>query len=185
MELKEQPELLTLGNRLGDVPHFSPLLWKIERMSGCPLTAISTWLLKSAVARGASHYRRDFPAGLPPDNASLTNEELGAALCLMHHPYDPVLIRAAAQLLSAPDTQADFLIRLALLERCEPVLLHIAEAAAYIVPLLEPWRTLRNSLPGRHRVRGEALPHWSRFVSQTGYTPAGRGQHIEWLMRDE
>src|SRR5260221_11742447 len=146
MELNEQPKLLTLGARLGDTRHCSPLLWKIEPLIGCPVSAITAWLIKSAIARGATPYRRDCPTGLPPDNPSLTNEELGAALCLMHHAYEPVLIRAAAQLLSAPDTQADFLVRLALMERCEPVLLHIAQAAGHIVPLLEPWRTLRNSL---------------------------------------
>jgi hypothetical protein len=77
------------------------------------------------------------------------------------------------------------LARLAVMERCEPVLLHVAGAAARVAPDLEPWAFLRVHLPTRHRVRTEALPHWSRFVLQTGYTPAGRGQHIEWLTRDE
>jgi hypothetical protein len=71
------------------------------------------------------------------------------------------------------------------MERCAPVLLHIAGAAERVAPAAEPWRTLRATLPRRHCVRSDALPHWSRFVLQTGYTPAGRGEHIEWLTRDE
>ena len=64
-------------------------------------------------------------------------------------------------------------------------MLHIAEVAQKYAPEQEPWATLRKQLSPRHVPRTDALPHWTRLVSQTGYTPAGRGQHIEWLMRDE
>jgi hypothetical protein len=185
MKLREQTKPPTLAARLGDVSHVSPLLRKVRHLSDCPPEMISAWLLKCAVERGASHYRRDFNSGLPPDNPALTKEELGVALCLAHHPFDPTLIRAAAQLLSAPDIDAASLTRLAVMERCEPVIRHIAEAAERFAATLEPWRTVRVTLPPRHRARLDALPHWSRFVLQTGYTPAGRGQHIEWLMCDE
>ena len=96
-----------------------------------------------------------------------------------------MLIRAAAQLLSARDTDATVLAHLAVMERCEPVLLHIAEAAGRLTPDQEPWASLRAQLMSRRCVRTDVLPHWSRFVLQTGYTPAGRGHHVEWLMRDE
>jgi len=62
---------------------------------------------------------------------------------------------------------------------------HLADAASRTAPELEPWLSLSKILPRRHRVRLDALPHWSRFVLQTGYTSAGRGQHIQWLMCDE
>jgi hypothetical protein len=185
MELREQPNQGTLARKLGDVSHVSSLLWKLEQVSGCSARTIPDWLLKCAVGRGASHYRRDFDSKLPPDNPAMANEELGVALCLAQHPFDPVLIRAAAQLLSAPDTDPTLLARLAEMERCVPVLLHIADAAGRVASITEPWQTLRATLPRRHRVRLDALPHWSRFVIQTGYTPAGRGDHIEWLTRDE
>lgn len=185
MKLKEQPLAFTLARRLGDVPHISPLLRRVRQLSGVGDTHLPLWILRCAVARGASHYRRTFDTALPPDNPILTREELGVALCLSHHTFDPTLIRAAAQILSTPDTDAATLVHLAMMERCEPVLLHIANAASRTAPELEPWRTLRATLPRRHRARLDALPHWSRFVLQTGYTPAGRGQHIQWLMCDE
>ena len=96
-----------------------------------------------------------------------------------------MLIRAAAQLLSGRYTDQAALAHLARTERCEPVLLHIAAAAARVAPDQEPWAFLRKHLRSRHSLRTDALPHWSRFVLQSGYTPAGRGQHIEWLTRDE
>lgn len=184
MEAKQkQPE--TLAYRLGGVSPFSPLLRKVQQLSGCPADKISLWLLKCAVERGAAHYRRHFEPELPADNPTLTNEELGIALCLTQHPFDPMLVRAAAQLLSAPDTDPAVLARLAEMERCVPVMLHIAEAAQRIAPQAEPWCTLHGVLPRRHHVHQDSLPHWSRFVLQTGYTPAGRGTHIEWLKRHE
>lgn len=184
MELREQTRP-TLAQKLGDVTHVSPLLRTVMQLSGCPEDQVGEWLLKCAVERGASHYEKEFAADLPADNAALSNEELGVALCLFHHPFNPMLIRAAAQLLSAADIDAENLAWLAELERCEPVLLHIAEAAERTAPAQQPWGLLRHRLSRRHRVRTDALPHWSRFVLQTGYTPAGRGQHVEWLTRGE
>lgn len=185
MELREEAARPTLGRKLGDVTHLSPLLRKVRELSGCADEQAGQWLLKCAVARGASHYRRPFDPRLPPDHPALTNEELGVSLCLAHLPFNPIFIRAAAQLLSAHNTDAQELARLAVMERCEPVLLHIADAAAGIAPSQEPWAFLRAHLPRRRRLRTAALPHWSRFVLQTGYTPAGRGPHIEWLTRDQ
>jgi hypothetical protein len=185
MELREQPAQPTLAQKLGDVTHVSPLLRKVIQLSGCPEEQVGEWLLKCAVERGASHYQRAFDPSLPPDRPELTSEELGVALCLYHHPFNPMFIRAAAQLLSAPGIKIEALAHLAVMERCEPVLLHIANAALKVVPNEEPWASLRTRLPKRRRVRTDALPHWSRFVLQTGYTPAGRGQHIQWLTRDE
>jgi hypothetical protein len=185
MELRDQPSRPTLAQKLGDVTHISPLLRKVRQLSGCDQEQVGDWLLKCAVGRGASHYRQTFTPGLPPDNPALSDEELGVALCLSHHPFNPMLIRAAAQLLSAGATNAETLVHLAVMERCEPVLLHIAEAAARVAPHQEPWAYVRAHLASRRHPRTDVLPHWSRFVLQTGFTPAGRGQHIEWLSRDE
>src|ERR1700690_3400728 len=119
MELREQKPRLTLAQKLGDVTHVSPLLRKVRGLSGCADDQVGEWLLKCAVERGATHYRRSFAPELPPDNPSLTNEELGVALCLGHHPFNPMFIRAAAQLLSACDTDVETLAHLATMERCE------------------------------------------------------------------
>jgi len=140
MELREQGPSPTLAQKLGDVTHVSPLLRRVRQLSGCAEDQVGEWLLKCAVGRGATHYERDFPSELPPDNPALTNEELGVALCLGHLPWNPALLRAAAQLLSAPDVNIGQLARLAEMERVEPVLLYIAEVAA---------RFTLDALPGK------------------------------------
>ena len=184
MELKEQSSALTLAHKLGDVAHVSGLAIRLARVSGAG-ERLPEWLFKVAVARGAKHYQRDFDSALPPDNSAISDEEIGVALCLGQMPDDPWLIRAAAQLLSSPRIDPGQLARLAEMERVEPVLLHIAAATERVDAALEPWATLRRVLQPRRTIRPDVLPHWSRFVSQTGYTPAGRGQHIEWLVCDE
>jgi hypothetical protein len=183
MELREQAAPLTMAQKLGDVTHVSPLLRKVRQVSGCSEAQIAQWLLKCAVERGARHYERDFTPGLPPDSPALTDTELGVALCLGHLPWDPAKIRAAAQLLSAEDIDPPPLGQLAVQERVEPVLLCIADAAARVGPELEPWAWLRTHLPRRHKVRTDSLPHWSRFVNQTGVTAFGGGPRIDWLRR--
>jgi hypothetical protein len=141
---------------------------------GCSEDRVGEWLLKCAVRRGASHFAREFSEDLPADNAELTDEELGVALCLGELPYDTAHIRAAAQLLSS---------RVAVMERVEPVLLHIAAVAARFAPEAEPWVYLRAHLRQRTPGSRDVLPHWSRFVSRTGVTPFGGGPDIKWLWR--
>lgn len=149
MELREQRLRLTLARKFGDVTHVSPLLRKVRGLSSCEEDQVGEWLLKCAVERGTTHYRRGFDPELPPDNSSLTYEEPRVALCLAHHPFNPLLIRAAAQLLSSRDTDARTLAHLAVTERCEPVLLHIAGAAARVAPEQEPLASLRAQLTSR------------------------------------
>lgn len=183
MELRKQTPRLTLAQKLGDVNHVSPLLRKVVALSGCTEDSVGEWLLKCAVERGATHYQREFPPELPPDSPALSNEELGVALCLGHLTWNSSYIRAAAQLLSAPDTQAAKLAHLAEMERVEPILLHIGNAAARVAPNEEPWLWLRSHLLSRRKVRIENLPHWSRFVCQTGVSTFGGGPRIDWLTR--
>jgi hypothetical protein len=175
----------TLARRLGDTVHVSPLLRNVCRTSGCSEDHVGEWLLKCAVGRGASHYERDFPNNLPPDDAGLSDEELAVALCLGQLPYNSVLVRAAAQLLSSPRTDAPRLARLARMERVEPVLLHIATVATRFSPEAQPWSYLLHHLQPRLTISPNVLPHWSRFVSQTGVTPFGGGPDIKWLWRRE
>ena len=84
MELKDQPAARTLGQGIGRCgsffrPGFSPGTNQ-RRWSAVP-----EWLFKVAVARGARHYERSFDPALPPDNPSVTSEEIGIALCLEQH----------------------------------------------------------------------------------------------------
>jgi hypothetical protein len=185
VETIEQLSSPPLAQRLGDTVHVSPLLHKICQVSSCPEDRVGEWLLKSAVQRGASHYERDFPEDLPPDQADLSDEELAVALCLGQHPYNSTFLRAAAQLLSSPRTNAPKLARLAVMERVEPVLFHIATLAARFAPEMQPWSYLLRHLPRRLSCPPDALPHWSRFVSQTGVTSFAGGPDIKWLRRHE
>ena len=185
VEMIEQLGSPPLARRLGDTVHVSPLLRKVCQMSGCTEDRVGEWLLKCAVRRGASHYERDFPADLPPDNPDLSSEELAVALCLGQHPYNSVFIRAAAQLLSSTRSDERRLTRLAVMERVEPVLLHIANIAARFAPEAQPWSYLLRHMSRRRSCSPDALPHWSRFVSQTGVTSFGGGPDIKWLCRRE
>lgn len=184
MELNEQPFAQTLAHKLGDVPHVSGLLRRIAQLSGAG-KRVADWLLKVAIARGANHYRRDFDPTLPADLPVISDEEIGVALCLGQNPYNLDSLRVAAQFLSSPRINAEHLCQLAVQERCEPVLLHIAEVASKYAPhQQEPWAKLRNQLHPRHVPRTDALPHWTRLVSHTGITREGPPRN-DWLCRDE
>lgn len=148
MELKEQLLAPTLASKLGDIPHVSGLLRRLAQTSGAN-EHVREWLFKVAVLRGADHYRRDFDPSLPPDSPAISDEEIGVALCLGQHPYQLDQLRAAAQLLTSPRVDAARLCRLAVQERCEPVLLHIAHLADRFAPELHPWAYVRRHLPSR------------------------------------
>ena len=184
MELKEQAPVTTLARKLGDTAHVSGLAIRLTRLSGTG-ERLPEWLLKVAVERGAAHYRRDFHPPLPPDNPTIPDEEIGIALCLGQHPYKLDNVRVAAQLLSSPRVDAAALCRLAVQERCEPVLLHIATIADRFAPTLEPWAYLRLHLPPRPVPSTEALPHWTRLVSYTGLSARGGPPETQWLCRHE
>lgn len=183
VELKEQPAPPSLGQKLGDATHVSGLALRLARESGAN-QRLPEWLFKVAVARGAKHYERHFDPTLPPDNPAIADEEIGIALCLEQHPYNLDRLRVAAQLLSSPRVDSERLIRLAVRERCEPVLLHIAEIAAKYAPEEEPWAALRKGLAPRPIPRTDALPHWTRLVSHNGVTRAGSSR-TDWLRRHE
>ncbi len=184
VELKEQAVPLTLARKLGEVPHFSGLAFRLARMSGAG-DRLPTWLLKVAVGRGAKHYQRDFDPTLPPDNPAISDEEIGIGLCLGQNRYDLDNMRAASQFLSSPRIDAVRLGHLAVQERCEPVLLHIAAIASRFAAEQEPWATLRKRLRPRRVARPGALPHWTRVVSHTGVSRRGGPPQTDWLRRHE
>jgi hypothetical protein len=184
MELKEQQPVSTLSSRLGEVPHVSGLLRRIAKESGAG-DRVNHWLVKVAVERGAEHYRRNFDPSLPPDALGISDEEIGIALCLGEHPYALDQLRVAAQLLTSQRIDAERLSRLAVQERCEPVLLHIADVAERFAPELHPWTFIRQHLPPRSVSRKDSLPHWSRLVSHTGVSKGGGPPETQWLSRRE
>ena len=175
--------LITLASKLGDTAHISGLAIRLARLSGAG-NRLPEWLLKAALQRGAKHYQREFDPSLPPDNPAVSDEEIGVALCLGQMPGEPWLIRAAAQLLSSTRVNPQRLARLAVMERVEPVLLHIAAACERVDAALEPWATLRKELHPRRAVRTDALPHWTRFAILPGLTREGYAPP-QWLIRRE
>ncbi|MBM3839414.1 MAG: hypothetical protein FJ398_15870 [Verrucomicrobia bacterium] len=183
MELKEQSPGRTLARLLGDTAHVSGLAIRLARQSGAG-DRLADWLFKIAVQRGASHYEREFDSSLPPDNPAISDEEIGIALCLEEHQYRLDYLRVAGQFLSSPRVNAVRLCRLAIQERCEPVLLHIARIAEKYAPEQQPWAYLRNQLPPRRVPRTDALPHWTRLVSYSGITREGPPR-TDWLSRHE
>jgi len=183
MELNEQPFAPPLAHKLGDVPHGSGLLRRIAQLSGAG-ERVAEWLLKVAIERGANHYQRDFDPTLPEDLLAIGDEEIGVALCLGQNAYNLDALRVAAQFLSSSRINAARLCRLAEQQRCEPVLLHIAEVAKKYAPEQEPWATLRKQLPPRRVPRTDALPNWTRFVSHSGITREGPPR-TDWLCRHE
>ena len=183
MELREQAVAPTLANKLGDVPHVSGLLRRIAQLSGAG-ERVAEWLLKVAIERGADHYRRDFDPALPADLPAISDEEIGVALCLGQNPSNLDALRVAAQFLSSPRINAARLCRLAVQERCEPVLLHVAEVAGKYAPEQEPWAYLRQHLLPRRVARTGALPHWTRLVRHSGMTRDG-SPRTDWLCRHE
>ena len=100
-------------------------------------------------------------------------------------PYHLDNVRAAAQLLSSPRVDAARLCRLAVRERCEPVLLHIAAVAERIAPRWNLGLICASTCRPRPVPRADALPHWTRLVSHTGVTARGGPPKTDWLCRHE
>ena len=184
MQLNDQPLAPTLARKLGETTHVSGLAIRLGRVSGAG-GRLPEWLLKVAIERGAKHYQRDFAPTLPPDNPAVSDEEIGVTLCLGQHPYNLDNLRVASQLLSSPRVDAARLCWLAELERCEPVLFHLASVAGCFAPELQPWAYLREHLQPRSVPRTDALPHWTRLVSHTGVTANDGLPQTDWLCRHE
>jgi hypothetical protein len=139
-------------------------------------------MISLAVARGCRHYS---PAArvlaYPPSRAELTDEELAILLLLGGNPYEPTAIRCAAQLARSPDVDPARLAELAIREKTERVLAHIARAGiAHDVPGNGFWRTVIDHLPPLKARAEPELPHWSRFVSMPGRQRGGEAP-VTWL----
>ena len=170
----------TLASRLGQTCHLSPLLRRIKGMVGAQ--DLSSCLMEAAVRRGASHYQHSYPAPAqyPTELDRLSNEELGVALCLGELPYNPLHIRIASELLSAPENDCGRIIHLSRQERCELAVRHIARCGRRVEPNIPVWERILAELEVREERPTDFLPGWTRFVSMTGVTRSGE-KHIEWL----
>ena len=168
--------MATLAQELHETSHCSPLLRRAKLLG----FATTEDFVRLAVARGCYHYGPGFPACQnDPGIDAISNEELVGLLLLGSNEFDSFAVRCAAQLISVCD--AEDLAFLARRERVARPLAYIAQAAVkYDTSNTEFWRNLLNLLGEQARVPDGVMPHWSRFVSQTGVTRGGQGK-ITWL----
>lgn len=168
----------TLAQELGEISHYSVLL---RRARGAGLESTSD-LIRLAVARGCRHYAPAFPPlESDPGLGVVSNEELVSLLLLGSNEYEPIAIRCAAQL--AGSCKVEQLARVARRERVGRPLAYIAKAGrAHDAAQEKFWSELLNRLGEQSPVADGILPHWSRFVSQTGMTRSGGGS-VQWLHR--
>ena len=166
----------TLAQELRETSHISPLLQSARRM-GFDSTGK---LIRLAVTRGCYHYAPGYPpVEDDPGLDKISNEELVSLLLLGSNEYEPYAIRCAAQLVSSCD--AELLAFVGRRERVERPLAHIARIALEHDAGSEGfWNKLLDSLGDQAPIPDGIMPHWSRFVSQTGVTRGGQGS-IKWL----
>jgi hypothetical protein len=180
-------ESLTLAGRLGTTAHLSALLMKARRLG---LTT-PVDLERLAVSRGLRYYDshgdslKGEEAPTVPANEidrKLSNEELAIALLAPSAPYSQQRLRMGAAMLAAEGNRLESIATLALRERCEAVVRHIALCGHEVEPENPFWDKLLDLLPASHFVpRPDALPHPTRFVAMTGITRNGVGNLRQWI----
>jgi hypothetical protein len=166
----------TFANELQAPTHCSSLLRAAARAG--LLTA--TDLIRLAVARGCTHYSPEYPPfDSDPGLGSISNEDLVALLLLGSREYDAIAVRCAAQLASS--CNPEHLALVAKRERTSRALAHIArDGIQYDDKMTDFWRKLLALLGEQKLIPSGIMPHWSRFVLQTGLTRTGGGE-IQWL----
>jgi hypothetical protein len=174
--MNPQPE--TLARRLGTTPHVSALLRKAFRLG----LKTPHELHVLAVQRGCRHYAQgDEPSGELASTAEFTNEELALALLNVALPYDPESIRRGAALLGAAGNRIERLAELTRNERSEIPVCYVARAGRRYEPGNPFWPRLQEALPDAPEPKPGVMPHPTRFVAMTGFTPRGRELVTVWL----
>lgn len=181
-------ESVTLAGRLGTTAHLSALLMKARRLG----LATPMDLEKLAVSRGLRYYDSHGDSLkedelLPLAEASemergLSNEELAIALLSPSAPYSQQRLRMGAAMLAAEGNRPESIASLALRERCEAVVRHVASCGHEVEPENSFWDKLLGLLPSGHpELPLDALPHPTRFVAMTGITRNGVGNLKQWI----
>jgi hypothetical protein len=168
--------MTTLAKEIGETTHCSVLQKKAERVG---LNSVGDFV-SLAVARGCRHYAPAFPpAQKDPGFGVISNEDLVALLLLGANEFEPIAIRCAAQLTSRCNVEQ--LANVAKRERIGRALYYIASAGLVHDRTNNPfWEHLVSLLGEQRSIADGVMPHWSRFVSQTGVTRSGDGS-VQWL----
>ncbi len=167
----------TLASKIGTTSHLSPLLHKAKRLG-----LDSEGLQRLAIQRGCDYYHDGSP--LPPAPVSIdhfSNAELAMALLNPALRYDPQTLRLGAAMLSAETNCPEEIARLAIMERCVPIIRYIAEAGKKFEPDNPFWVKLLELLPAGSQPRSGVMPHPSRFVTLTGFSRRGVGTLVQWI----
>jgi hypothetical protein len=161
----------TLAQQLSITTPVSVLRRKARRLG---IDGIES-MISLAVLRGCLHYAASAQTlKSPPSRAELTNEELVILLLIGENPYEPTAIRCAAQLARSPEIDPLRLANLAVREKTERTLSHIARAGiAHDGQGKKFWMTVLNHLPRSEARTEPELPHWTRFVSMPGRQRGG------------
>jgi hypothetical protein len=177
----------TLAQRLGTTPHLSPLLMKAKRLG---LSAPED-LERLAVRRGLRYYGGPedgrvmegsaYSARCAVSEADLSNEELAMALLALALPFSQFRLRMGAAMLSARGTSPIVLGTLALQERNESVIKHIATCGQQVEPENLFWRELLDKVASAKVYPPDVLPHITRFVAMTGVTRRGKETVMQWI----
>ena len=174
------PAARTLAQHLGETAPYSPL-WHRARALGL---RDSHHLLAFAAQRGARHYAGlGAPAATKPaGREGFSNEEVIGLLLHGLNPFEPFLIRAAAELIRHHAVDAARLVLASKRERCQRVLAYIAQAGADHDAVGSPWwKSLLVALGPQRPVPAGLLPHWSRFVALQGIDRQGRDRGSRWI----
>jgi hypothetical protein len=174
--MNPQPE--TLARRLGTTPHVSALLRKARKLG----LHGSKELCLLAVQRGCRHYAQgDEPDEPLASHEQFSDEELAIALLHPSLPHDPHRLRCGAAMVASDQNDPESLAHLARQERAVPVLRYVAESGRRYEPENPFWNRLLSLLPATPPIKPGVMPHPTRFVAMTGFTPRGREFVTEWL----
>lgn len=166
----------TLAEVLATTTPVSPLLRKARRLGVRNVAE----MMALAASRGCNHYSA-LAESLPEAAKAISDTELTILLLAGENPYEPAAIRCAGQLARSPRVQPGQLAQLAIMEKCQRVLAHIARAGIEHDPEgCDFWTDLLSRLAPSAKRHEPALPHWSRFVSMPGIQRSGPAP-IRWL----
>jgi hypothetical protein len=161
----------TLAQTLASTTPVSVLLRKARKLGIRDIEA----MIHLAAERGCRHYHTDYESLLNlPTREEFTDTELTILLLVGENRYEPTAIRCAAQLAHSTQVNPLDLSNLAVKEKTERVLAHIARAGEVHDPEGKVfWQAILNHLPHQPPRTEPDLPHWSRFVSMPGRQRSG------------
>ena len=176
----------SLAYRMGTSAHLSPLLRKVHRLGYTDARDLESLAIQRGLRYFGSLPKNEEPiakhhSSSMENSSSLSNEELAIALINPSTPYSLNRIRMAAALIAGEGISPALIIRLAKMERCAPIVKHIAQCGSIVEPANPLWSALADQLPDSPPLKPDVLPHLSRFVAMSGISRHGKQQSMQWI----